>query len=180
MNAGSLRNGRPSPSASTWRGGHPRPSAPSEVQRTKPSAVRRSLLRWGKFNFVGAIGIGVQLAVLTLLRSAFHLDYLLTTALAVEAAVIHNFLWHERFTWRDRPAGRAWQSLMRFLKFNASNGAISIVGNLLIMRALVGALGINYVPANLVAIATCSLANFLLSDRLVFERSSVAQRSEWR
>ena len=192
MNTGSLRNGRPRPSASAWRNEHPRPrvsstrdghprsSAPSELERSQPSAVRRSFLRWGKFNFVGGIGIGVQLAALALLRSALHLDYLLATGLAVEAAVIHNFLWHERFTWRDRPSVLAWQPLMRFVKFNASNGAVSIAGNMLIMRALVGELGINYVPANLAAIAACSLVNFLLSDWFVFERSSAAQRSECR
>jgi len=121
-----------------------------------------------KFNFVGGIGIFVQLAALTLLRSAAHLDYLLATALAVETAVIHNFLWHERFTWRDRPSAHAMESLRRFIKFNATNGAVSIVGNLLIMRALVGGFQMNYVAANLVAVAVCSLANFLLSNWLVF------------
>jgi len=49
------------------------------------------------------------------------------------------------------------------------------VGNLLIMRALVGGLGINDVAANLVAVAVCSLANFLLSDRVVFERGAVRE-----
>jgi len=125
-------------------------------------------VRWMKFNFVGGIGIFVQLAALTLLRSAAHLDYLLATALAVETAVIHNFLWHERFTWRDRPSAHAMESLRRFIKFNATNGAVSIVGNLLIMRALVGGFQMNYVAANLVAVAVCSLANFLLSNWLVF------------
>ncbi len=132
-------------------------------------------VRWLKFNFVGGIGIFVQLAALTLLRSVAHLDYLLATALAVETAVIHNYLWHERFTWRDRPSAHATESLKRFIKFNATNGAVSIVGNLLIMRALVGGLGVNYVPANLVAVAVCSLVNFLLSDRLVFERGAVRE-----
>jgi len=175
MNAGSWRDQHPRPRVGPWRDGRPRPFAPSEVEGAKPGAVRRSLLRWGKFNFVGGLGIGVQLAALALLRSAFHLDYLIATGLAVEAAVIHNFLWHERFTWRDRPAVLAWQPLMRFVKFNASNGAVSIVGNLLIMRTLAGQLGINYLPANLVAITTCSLVNFLLSDRVVFERGEVRE-----
>jgi putative flippase GtrA len=119
-------------------------------------------VRWMKFNFVGGIGIFVQLAALTVLRSAAHLDYLLATALAVETAVIHNF------TWRDRPSAHARESLRRFIKFNATNGAVSIVGNLLIMRALVGGLGVNYVVANLAAVGVCSLANFLLSNWLVF------------
>ncbi len=68
--------------------------------------ARRTLLRWIKFNAVGGIGIGVQLAALAILRSWLRLDYLPATGLAVEIAVIHNFLWHERFTWADRPAAR--------------------------------------------------------------------------
>ena len=126
--------------------------------------------RFLKFNFVGGIGVVVQLTALTLFRSGLRLDYLPATALAVETAVIHNFLWHERFTWRDRPSAHRAKSLTRFLKFNATNGAVSIVGNLLIMRALVGGAGMNYVAANLAAIAVCSLVNFLLSDRFVFAR----------
>jgi putative flippase GtrA len=141
--------------------GRPRPSRPSEA--------RQSFFRWMKFNAVGGIGIVVQLAALALLRSLLKLDYLLATGLAVEIAVIHNFCWHERFTWADRPAARPFRSLVRLIKFNASNGAVSIVGNLLLMGLLVGELKFNYVVSNLLAIVVCSLVNFLLGDRFVFE-----------
>jgi hypothetical protein len=63
---------------------------------------RQVTLRWLKFNAVGALGVGVQLAVLLTLKSGFHLAYLPATALAVEVTVLHNFLWHERYTWADR------------------------------------------------------------------------------
>jgi putative flippase GtrA len=122
-----------------------------------------------KFNAVGGIGIVVQLAALAILRSWVRLDYLLVTGLAVEIAVIHNFLWHERFTWSDRPATQTVQSLVRLAKFNASNGAVSIVGNLMLMRLLVGELKFNYVASNLIAIVLCSLVNFVLGDRFVFD-----------
>ena len=59
-------------------------------------------MRWLKFNLVGGFGIVVQLAALLGLKSGLHLGYLPATALAVEAAVIHNFFWHERYTWADR------------------------------------------------------------------------------
>lgn len=130
---------------------------------------KQRLMRWLKFNFVGGIGIGVQVLALAIFRSLLHLDYLLATALAVETAVLHNFLWHERFTWADRPAGRLMHSLARLARFNVSNGAVSIAGNLLLMRLLVGELHLNYVAANLMAIAVCSLLNFLLSDLFVFQ-----------
>ena len=129
----------------------------------------RAILRWIKFNAVGGVGIVVQLAALAVLRSWLKLDYLLATGLAVEIAVIHNFLWHERFTWADRPVRRPMQSLVRLAKFNASNGAVSMVGNLGLMRLLVGEMKLNYVVANLIAIVVCSLVNFLLSDRFVFD-----------
>jgi putative flippase GtrA len=164
-----------------WSDGRPRPSRPIPMKARAPSLLltgedaRRStgfsegLLRWVKFNAVGGIGIAVQLAALALFRSVLQLDYLVATGLAVETAVIHNFLWHERFTWADRPAQRLVHSLTRLGKFNTSNGLASLAGNLLIMRVLVGQFHLNYVIANLIAVATCSIVNFLLSDRFVFE-----------
>jgi len=130
----------------------------------------QSFLRWLKFNTVGGMGIVVQLTALTMFRSWLKLDYLLATGLAVEIAVIHNFLWHERFTWVDRPAAHRVQSLVRFVKFNASNGAVSILGNLVMIRLLVGQMKLNYVVSNLLAIGVCSTVNFLLGDRFVFDR----------
>jgi putative flippase GtrA len=136
---------------------------------SQENLVGRGFWRWAKFNFVGGLGIGVQLAALAVFRSWLQLDYLLATGLAVEIAVVHNFLWHERFTWLDRPAQGPMQSLVRLVKFNASNGAVSIVGNVGLMRLLVGELRFNYVLSNLIAIVLCSLVNFLLGDRFVFE-----------
>ena len=136
---------------------------------SKPSEARRSFVRWFKFNLVGGVGIGVQLAALAIFRSLLHLDYLLATALAVEVAVIHNFLWHERFTWADRPPGRVRHSIARLIRFNATNGLVSLVANLLLMRLLVGTFGMNYVAANMIAITSCSVVNFALSDCFVFQ-----------
>jgi putative flippase GtrA len=134
----------------------------------------RTFLRWLKFNFVGGIGIAVQLLALAIFRSLLNLDYLLATVLAVEIAVIHNFLWHERFTWADRPAPDFTSSLARLGRFNLSNGLVSLVGNLLLMRLLAGALHLNMFAANGIAIAACSLVNFLLGDRVVFRPAASA------
>jgi putative flippase GtrA len=131
-------------------------------------SAARTGVRWLKFNAVGAGGIAVQLLTLTLLKSGLRLDYLVATALAVEAAVIHNYLWHERFTWADRTGRGSWA---RFAKFNLTTGLFSMVGNVLVMKALVGAAHLNYFVANILTIATCSIMNFLVSDRFVFEES---------
>lgn len=123
---------------------------------------------WLKFNLVGAIGIVVQLLALELLTSTLRINYLLATALAVEAAVLHNFVWHECFTWADRTFQGKGAIFHRLLSFNLSTGSISIGGNLLMMRLLTGALGWPPLAANLISIAACSVANFLINELWVF------------
>ncbi len=55
--------------------------------------------RWLRFNAVGLAGIVVQLAALAALKQWTDLPVLAATAIAVEIAVLHNFYWHERWTW---------------------------------------------------------------------------------
>jgi len=126
-----------------------------------------SVARWIKFNLVGAVGIGVQLAALWML-TAFGVGYMIATALAVESAVLHNFVWHKRFTWMDRCNARPAETISRLVRFNLSTGVVSIVGNLLLMRLLVEEAHLRPMPANLIAIGVCSIANFIVSDRWVF------------
>lgn len=127
-----------------------------------------AMLRWMKFNLVGAIGMAVQLTMLALLTSVFAIGYLTATAAAVEITVLHNFAWHERFTWRDC-SSRDWKRVLnRLLRFHASAGAISLGGNLVFMRLLVGQAHWPLVAANLVSIGACSVINFLVADRWIF------------
>lgn len=126
-----------------------------------------SRLRVIRFSLVGAMGIAVQLGVLAALI-AMKMNYLLATGLAVEAAVLHNFLWHQRVTWPDWASRGVPAVLAQLLRFHLSNGLISIIGNLLLMRLLVDRLGVEVFVANLVTISLCFAANYLASDRWVF------------
>ena len=125
-------------------------------------------IRWLKFNLVGAIGIVVQMGAFALLFSALHLNYMVATALAVETAVLHNYVWHERYTWRHLPSGAARDVALRLLRFHAGNGAISILGNVLLMRLFVGSLHLHHYLSSVLAIALCSILNFVASEWFVF------------
>ena len=125
-------------------------------------------LRWLKFNAVGAVGIGVQLAALAFFKSGLSLRLDVATALAVEVAVIHNFFWHERWTWSDRPGGTWRDTATRLLRFNLTTGLLSILANVVLTRFLVDRFGVPYLAANLMAIAVTSIGNFLVSEFLVF------------
>jgi putative flippase GtrA len=114
----------------------------------------------------------LQLSALALLVRFTSLPISLMTLLAVEAAVLHNFLWHERWTWRDRPAGNTLERWRRLLRFHALNGVTSLAGNVVITVALVAS-GMHPILANLMAIVTCSLVNYAAGDRLVFNRPAL-------
>ncbi len=134
---------------------------------------RSTAMRWLKFNLVGGIGIAVQLLALVVLKAGLQFNYMIATALAVEIAVIHNFLWHERFTWADRSGA----GFTRFLKFNLTTGLFSIGGNLLLMKLLVGLGHMNYLPANGITITACSVVNFVVSDGFVFAQDRAETQS---
>jgi putative flippase GtrA len=134
-----------------------------DTTRPAPGFLKRA----PAFAAVGLIGIVVQVACLWWLASVAGLHYLAATALATEVTVLHNFAWHQRWTWRDRPAQPV-QVFRRLVRFNASNGAVSLGGNLVLMAVFVGALHMPIVAANLVAILFCALLNLLISDLWVF------------
>ena len=130
--------------------------------------------RAARFVGVGVCGFVVQGLVLHALAAA-GLPYLAATAVAVEAAILHNFLWHERWTWAERVVspeagltacnhGR----LVRFARFNGATALISIGGNVALMGIFVGRLHLPLLAANLLAVVTLSVLNFLSADHLVF------------
>ena len=128
--------------------------------------------RWIVFNLVGVLGVLVQLFTLTALTGLLGLHYLVGTGLAVEAAVLHNFIWHEHWTWSDRLGHDKEGMCKRLARFHLANGALSVGGNLILMRLFVGSWSMNYAVANLVTISICSFLNFLAGDRFVFRGTS--------
>jgi putative flippase GtrA len=130
--------------------------------------------RWLRFNAVGLAGVGVQLGCLALLVHGVGMHYFPATLLAVEAAVVHNFLWHQRWTWKDRPLPDGRGLAGRFWRFQALNGAISLAVNSGAMLALAGAAGLDPIAAGLIAIVAASFVNFAASHAVVFSRAAGA------
>jgi putative flippase GtrA len=123
-------------------------------------------LRWVKFNVVGTVGMGLQLTSLAILNRALFHNYLAATAIAVELTILHNFFWHQRYTWADRRDKSPLRS--RLLRFHLSNGFVSMAGNLALMSFFVRTVHLPIVAANAVAILCCSVANFILADFWAF------------
>jgi putative flippase GtrA len=123
-------------------------------------------IRWARFNLVGAAGMVVQLVTLAVLTRLEPTHYLCATATALELALLHNFAWHVQVTWCDRRGKTALTT--QLLRFQLSNGLVSLLGNLLLMRILVQGARLPVLPSNAVAILCCSILNFYIGDRWAF------------
>jgi putative flippase GtrA len=125
-----------------------------------------TILRWGKFNLVGAMGMIVQLAALAAFNRLAAGHYLYATAAAIEITLLHNFVWHLNFTWRDRRNKSTIVS--QLARFHLSNGLVSMLGNLGLMRILIDYSHLPLLVSNTIAILCCSIVNFCLGNNWAF------------
>lgn len=132
-------------------------------------------VRWGKFNLVGAMGMVVQLSALALFNRVMAGHYLCASAAAIELTLLHNFAGHLMFTWRDRCDRSA--LFAQFMRFHVSNGLVSMLGNLVLMRVLVEAARLPVLVANSIAILCCSLLNFCLGHNWAFAEKAPVLRN---
>jgi len=134
-----------------------------------------TFIRWGKFNLVGAMGMVVQLTALALLNRWAPGHYIYASAAAVELTLLHNFVWHLHYTWHDRRDDSA--LLTQFVRFHLSNGLVSLLGNLALMRLLVQEAHLPVLISNCIAILCCSIVNFCLGNDWVFAAKAQPIRS---
>jgi putative flippase GtrA len=125
-----------------------------------------TFIRWGKFNLVGAMGMIVQLGSLALLNRWAAGHYMFASAAALELTLLHNFVWHMHYTWRDRRDPTALPA--QLLRFHLSNGLVSMLGNLALMRILVDEARLPLLVSNGIAILWCSVINFCLGNSWAF------------
>jgi putative flippase GtrA len=122
--------------------------------------------RWLRFGLVGLVGIGVQVATLVVLVEHAGVNLQAATLAAVSTAILHNFVWHLRWTWADRASGGP--LVLLFARFSAANGFVSLAGNAVLMTVLVEGADVAVATASLIAIGACGVLNYALADRLVF------------
>jgi dolichol-phosphate mannosyltransferase len=122
-------------------------------------ASRRRALPRGLIAFatVGAMGVVVNSLVLLGLREWAGVPYLLASAVAIEAAIVHNFILNDLWTFRAR---RGPGTLSRFGRFQVvSLGGMAI--NLIILWLLHGGLKWPLIPSNLIGILGAVMYNYV-------------------
>jgi putative flippase GtrA len=127
------------------------------------------LIRWGKFNLVGAIGMVVQLAALVLFNKWVRGHYLIASAAALELTMI---------TTSCKPALHAEgppQPLHSFRPIIPILSFKSMLRNLALMRILVQAAHVPLLISNFIAMLFCSIVNSYLGDTWVSGTTHTAQ-----
>jgi putative flippase GtrA len=147
-------------------------------------AIARPGSRLARFAAVGVSGVLVNLGVLHLLAGVLGAPEILSSALAIEASIISNFLLHDAFTFRDRRAGARAGPLGRLLRYHAVSavGALVQLGTFVLAalalsrasgRADLG--GLRYV-AQSVGIAAAFVWSFGGSSRFAWATGEVPAR----
>jgi len=132
--------------------------------------------RWLVFNTVGVLGFGLQMLLLWALVEGGGLPAAGAAALAIEVTILHNFAWHVRWTWKDRPCTFR-EGLRRLVRFHAANGLISLAVGTAIVWAGTSLLGWHVLAANAVGVGVCAVLNFVAGDRWAFRRAAA---TAWR
>jgi dolichol-phosphate mannosyltransferase len=124
----------------------------------------------GRFLLVGGSGVGVNSAALVAFHQWGGLPLLVATPLAIELAIVSNFVWNDRWTFADRP--RSHPLLRRFAQFNL----VSVLGLLIatsVTLFLVEEVGLYYLVANLGGIGMATLCNFVVNEKWTWRSGAV-------
>jgi dolichol-phosphate mannosyltransferase len=134
------------------------------------SAAWKEWKRVVKFGVVGISGIFVNQGVLIFLKE--YAGFLLPVAslFAIEAAILNNFVWNDRWTFKPsiqhQKISSRWHRLISFEIVSAGGAAI----NFAILNLSVYLLGIDYRIANIIGILVGFAWNFLVNRRLTWIR----------
>lgn len=127
------------------------------------------MARFIRFGLVGLSGVFVDMALLYLLSDPSALGWGLTRSkfIASEIAIINNFIWNDRWTFKDiSDKQKGFQiSLKRLLKFNL----ICLLGlllNVFFLNIFFNIFGLNRYLSNLLAIIIVTAWNFWINLKL--------------
>jgi dolichol-phosphate mannosyltransferase len=117
--------------------------------------------RFLKFCLVGASGVLVNMFFFWLFYKKLGIFSLFSSFLAIQIAVLNNFLWNDKWTWREKRKPGIEQFFIRLGKFALSSNLTSASANLLGVWIFLNLLGWNYLVSNLLGIGLGVILNFL-------------------
>ena len=128
------------------------------------------LFRGGKFMTVAWLGMAVNMACLFLFKGVLHIPLIPASLLAIEIAIIHNFMGLRHWAWRDRSNGN--HSFFRqLLLYNVFTGAVDIVANVSVLWSLSTFFQVHYLLANALGMIAGPFIKFWVNEKVIFKKA---------
>ena len=132
------------------------------------SVVWQEWMKMFRFGMVGLTGIVVNEGVLIYLKEYVHFALPLASVLAIEIAIVNNFIWNDLWTFKSdshHALDRRWQ---RFVSFQAVSIGGAII-NFVVLNVLAFYAGIDYRIANILGILLAFVWNFMVNRRVTWK-----------
>lgn len=127
-----------------------------------------------KFSIVGLVGILVDEALLFVFTDILHIFYLISSILAKEIALTHNFIVNERWAFKDRrESGNVFTRLITHNFVTAGGVLISLV----VLFVLTNFLNMHYLISNIAGIFCGFLWNYFTNKRFTWEKKKSKDES---
>ena len=137
--------------------------------REIPAKTLAILFRGGKFMAVAWLGMVVNTGCLYLFKGVLGIRLIPASMMAIEIAIIHNFIWFRSWTWRDREHQPPF--FRQLIKFNLATGAVDFSANIAVLWSLSTFFGVHYLLANVLGMIAPPFIKFWLNEKLIFRES---------
>ncbi len=155
----------------TQRGGSIKAKNPGEAGNQPAIGNIQRLLRFG---IVGGTGVVVNYGFYVLFHDYFGIYDLAALVLAIELSILNNFIFNERWTFKDRSRGDAVTYLRRMLAFNLSSGIVAFSVQVLNQWVETRIFNVWDKVALIIGIAFGALVNYFVSNHLIFKAKGAA------
>jgi putative flippase GtrA len=131
------------------------------------------VFRGGKFMLVAWLGMVVNTGYLYLFKGVLRIPIIPASMMAIEIAIIHNFIWYRQWAWKDRGGITGRPGFLRQLfAYNVATGVVDFTMNVSVLWALSTFLHVHYLIANILGMIAGPFIKFWINDRMIFKERS--------
>ena len=128
----------------------------------------KEVRRFVKFGLVGTWGFVVNMFFLWFLTEKVGVYYLFSSIVAIEIALINNYVLNDLWTWYDRGKEGKKEYFKRMLQYHITASA-AMLTNISILWILTEVFHVYYLASNVFGILCGMLLNFFINDRWTFK-----------
>ncbi len=144
-------------------------------QIQKSESIVSKMPRLFRFGIVGGFGVIVNMGVYAILHDIVGIYDMMAGAIAIELSILNNFVFNDRWTFRDRAHGglRLW--FKKCFAFHLSSGIVAMFAQLLTLFVLTRYGGLHDWDklAYFIGIALGALANYFICNKWIFKKKDI-------